>query len=290
MKKVLTLIMILALTLSLAACGGDEGSSSSEAGGDSSSSSEAGGDTEMSKLDEIKAAGQIVMATSPDYPPFEYIYVDEDGNDTVVGADIQLGQYIADALGVELVVESMNFDAILNAVAAGQADFALSGFTYKPERAEAFHLAGPFHSEGEQTILIAADDETGYTSVNDFSGKKLGAQGGSLQLDLANGIEGAEVLQFAQINEGILMLQSGAIDGLVIAEIASATHVEVNADIEYSGVIFEDYEPGLYAICSLDDEAFNQFLTDTVIEADASGDYGTWVDEHEELSKSQATE
>ena len=64
------------------------------------------------RLDDIKAAGKLTVATSPDWPPYEYI--DDDGN--IVGTDILMCQWMAEQLGVELEVQPMAFDACLAAV------------------------------------------------------------------------------------------------------------------------------------------------------------------------------
>ena len=78
-------------------------------------------------LKEIIEKGVITLATSPDYPPNEF--VDTDG--TVKGSDIMLAQYIANSLGVELQIETMDFNAVLTAVDTGKVDMGISGLVIK---------------------------------------------------------------------------------------------------------------------------------------------------------------
>ena len=81
MKKILALVIAIAMTLTCSLALAD-------------------------RLADIKAAGKLSVATSPDWPPYEYI--DDAGN--VAGTDIKMVQYFADQMGVELEIQQMNFD------------------------------------------------------------------------------------------------------------------------------------------------------------------------------------
>ncbi|MDD4796993.1 MAG: transporter substrate-binding domain-containing protein, partial [Eubacteriales bacterium] len=72
-----------------------------------------------SKLDKIKAAGKIVWGTNAEFIPFEM----KDSAGQVIGVDADIAAKIAEALGVELVVEDMLFDSLPAALASGQIDF-----------------------------------------------------------------------------------------------------------------------------------------------------------------------
>ena len=69
-------------------------------------------DSSQSAVDAIKQKGKLVVATSPDYAPFEFQSL-VDGKNQVVGADIDMAQAIADELGVKLEISSMSFDNVL---------------------------------------------------------------------------------------------------------------------------------------------------------------------------------
>ena len=94
MKKLLALALSLLLLISFTACSTDEGSSEN---GDSQNNDGQG----LSSVEQIKQSGKLRLGTSADYPPFEY-HMDVDGQDTIVGFDIELGKLIAEELGVEL--------------------------------------------------------------------------------------------------------------------------------------------------------------------------------------------
>ena len=90
-KLVLAVLLAGCMTMALAACGG---------GADESSSAETDAGTEASSdgsgAVETVEEGKLTVATSPDFAPYEFYAVDEDGNPTLAGFDMALAQYIAD--------------------------------------------------------------------------------------------------------------------------------------------------------------------------------------------------
>ena len=106
----------------------------SEAASEAPAASDAAGDIaatgETPNVDRIKEAGKIVMLTNAAFPPYEYLGDDNEP----VGVDIEIGQAIADELGVELEVVDMDFDGIIGAIQAGKGDFAAAGMTINEER------------------------------------------------------------------------------------------------------------------------------------------------------------
>ena len=83
--------------------------------------------------ESIKENKKLVVAVSPDYPPFEFKTL-VDGKDQVVGSDIKLAQAIANELGVKLEVTTMSFDNVLSSLQSGKADLAISGISVTDER------------------------------------------------------------------------------------------------------------------------------------------------------------
>lgn len=178
------------------------------------------------KLKEILDEGVITMATSPDYPPSEF--VDAQGN--VKGSDIMLGQYIANSLGVELKVETMDFNAVLTAVDTGKVDMGISGFGYKADRAEQFELSKGYQSgssAAHHTLLVPADKADEYKSLDAFDGKKIDAQANSLQEMYVNDqIKGADLQLVATLDQAILELQTGKIDAIALDSTTAKNYAE----------------------------------------------------------------
>ena len=166
----------------------------------------------------------LVVAISPDFAPMEFYDTAKSGDDAIVGFDVLLATYIAKELGMKLKLEPMSFDACMAAVSTGNADLAISGFSWTAERAETFlisdyYIAG--ENETEQILITTKDKADQFTEgKTDFSGLKIGAQGGSLQELLVKEQlvpNGAELKLYKDINVAATALATGEIDALAVA-------------------------------------------------------------------------
>lgn len=196
------------------------------------------------KLKDILDKGQIVLATSPDYPTSEF--VDDQGN--VKGSDIMLAQYIANSLGVDLKVETMDFNAVLTAVDTGKVDIGISGFGYKADRAEQFELSHGYQSSSaaaHHTLLVPAEKADEYKSLADFSGKKIDTQANSLQeMYVTDQIPDADLQKVATLDQAILELQTGKIDAIALDSTTAKNYAETSDGMfvsvyEKNGVEFD---------------------------------------------------
>ena len=196
------------------------------------------------KLKDILDKGQIVLATSPDYPPSEF--VDDQGN--VKGSDIMLAQYIANSLGVDLKVETMDFNAVLTAVDTGKVDIGISGFGYKADRAEQFELSHGYQSSSaaaHHTLLVPAEKADEYKSLADFSGKKIDTQANSLQeMYVTDQIPDANLQKVSTLDQAILELQTGKIDAIALDSTTAKNYAETSDGMfvsvyEKNGVEFD---------------------------------------------------
>ena len=196
------------------------------------------------KLKDILDKGQIVLATSPDYPPSEF--VDDQGN--VKGSDIMLAQYIANSLGVDLKVETMDFNAVLTAVDTGKVDIGISGFGYKADRAEQFELSHGYQSSSaaaHHTLLVPAEKADEYKSLADFSGKKIDTQANSLQeMYVTDQIPDADLQKVSTLDKAILELQTGKIDAIALDSTTAKNYAETSDGMfvsvyEKNGVEFD---------------------------------------------------
>ena len=142
-KKYLVLAALAVMVAALALVGCSSGSSSSSS---ASASSEAAGDIAL--LEE----GKLIVATSPDYPPFENLE-----NGEYVGLDIEIAKAIGAELGLEVEFKNLQFDAIIPAIAAGgQADMGISGFSVDPERAKEIDFSNAYVID-DQAVAVMKD-------------------------------------------------------------------------------------------------------------------------------------
>ena len=75
-------------------------------------------------------SGKLIMSTNAEFPPYEMT----DDNGGFVGIDIEIAQAIAKELGLELVIDDMDFDAAMLAVQNGRSDICMAGLTVDNER------------------------------------------------------------------------------------------------------------------------------------------------------------
>ncbi|QUL52416.1 transporter substrate-binding domain-containing protein [Paenibacillus tritici] len=197
----LSMGLLLAAGL-LAGCGSNNDKNNTAASGNSGAAS-----TEA-------PAKKLIMGTSADFPPYEFHKM-IDGKDTIVGFDIEIAKEIAADLGQELEVKDLPFDSLLNELASGRIDMVISGLSPKPERAEAVGLSDIYY-RAEQAVVVREADKDKYPTMDSLKGVKLGIQTGSIQEDIAKGIEGAQLTSLSKISEIILQLQSNRVDASIM--------------------------------------------------------------------------
>ncbi|RRD31865.1 amino acid ABC transporter substrate-binding protein [Streptococcus minor] len=212
-KKIVLGLATAFSALALTACGGSAGKTDS--------------------LAAIKEKGKLVVAVSPDYAPFEFRAL-VDGKDTVVGSDIDLAQDIADELGVELELSTMNFDNVLSSVQNGKADIAISGLSYTGDRAKVYDFSESYYTT-ENAILVAADKVDNYKTLDDFSGKSVGVLKGSIEEGLSKEqLKGANIVALPVMGDAIAQLKAGQLDAVVLEAPVGAGYISQNADIAMS--------------------------------------------------------
>lgn len=220
--------LILGVSL-LAACSpaapattsGSTGAAATTAG--TSAGTTGAASAENDKLAQIKAAGKIVMATSPDYPPNEFYILDESGAKQIVGSDVMLGQAIADKIGVELEIKATDFQGVLSNVQAAQVDMAIAGLTYTEGRKQAMQFSTGFVNEsveGFHGLMMKKDKAAQFTNLDQVKAAKLiiGAQAGSIQAEMAYTATDATKVKLMPVLDALaLALNAGDLDAVVIS-------------------------------------------------------------------------
>ena len=239
MKKILVVAMALALSASLIACGSNDAPAASKPEASSPAASapaaEAGFTTAVD--------GALTMATNAQFPPYEFY----DG-DKIVGIDAEIAGAIAEKLGLELIIEDMEFDSIIEAVKSGKADIGLAGMTVTPDRAEEVNFTASY-ATGVQVVIVTED--SAIASVDD-----LFAEGASHVIGVQRNTTGdlyttwdledaglATIDRYSKGAEAVQALKTGKVDCVVIDnEPAKAFVAEVEGlkilDTEY---ILEEY-------------------------------------------------
>ena len=277
MKKIISLILVAVLAccsmFALASCGGNAEDDLSAAY-----------DKALADInyDASQYTETLVVSMSPDFAPMEFYDTE---NDNIVGFDVLLATYIAKELGMKLVIDPMSFDASMAAVTSGNADLAISGFSWTAERAETF-LISDYYVAGEnetEQILITTKEKAAQFAANktDFSGLKIGAQGGSLQQLLVEEqlvTKGAEIELYENINVAATALTTGDIDALAVA--FGNGEALVNDTIvltDYYFEVEEKYKNNVILLNKNDAELLAA-VNAALAKAMAAGLYDTWYE------------
>ncbi len=241
------------------------------------------GGKEENKLETIKEKGVLVMATSPDFAPYEFQDVSS-GETKYLGAEIELGKYIAEQMGVELQLEAMDFSAVEAAISTGKVDIAISGFAKTPEREENMGLSNYYRAESsdgkDQGLLVLKDKADQFKTAEDFSGKKVAAQNGALQQNLVTEqLPDAEMEVITSINDGIMMLTTGKIDAVAVADAVGESYVENYPELAMSDFYFEYESQGnVVAVTKGQDELLAE-VNRIIDDVNEKGLYKQWWDE-----------
>ena len=215
MKKLTAMLLALVMALSLVACG--------QKADDNKTDDNSGTKT------------TLVVGTSADYAPFEFMYPDESGEMVYGGIDVSVAQYVADEMGLTLQVENMSFDNLLTSLDKGDFDMVLAAMEATPDRLENADFSDPYYTDVPPAILVKAANADQYKTLADLNGKSVGAQTATTKLDVVNGIEGATPVPLASVldlvNELVYdKVDAILVDGGVAAEYAAANPELVIAD------------------------------------------------------------
>lgn len=168
---------------------------------------------------------ELHMATNAQFPPYEYY----DG-DKIVGIDAEMAAAIADKLDKKLVIDDMDFDAIITSVQTGKSDMGMAGMTVTEERLQSISFSDTY-AQGIQVVIVPEDSKI--TSVDDLLADGatylIGTQKGTTGDIYAEGDFGADrVMKYASGNEAVQALITGKVDCVIIDNEPAKAYVEAN--------------------------------------------------------------
>ena len=233
MKKFLALMLAMLMALSLVACGGGNNAA------DDNNANNGGDDDAMTKL---------VLGTSADYAPFEFMYPDESGEMVYGGIDVSVAQYIADEMGVELQVENMGFDYLLTSLDKGDFDIVLAAMEATPARLENADFSDPYYTDVPPAILVKADKADQYKTLADFNGKSIGAQTATTKLDMVNEMEGVNPVALQSVLDLVNELVYDKVDAILVDGGVAKQYAEANPDLVIADASAELGEPAPYCV------------------------------------------
>ena len=253
MKKFMTLLLALAMVLSLAACGGgdkpagDAGDSAPAGTSDpADSSAPADSGTDAPAFTTVEE-GKLHMSTNAAFPPYE-MTTDAGGFE---GIDVEVAQAIAEKLGLELVVDDMGFDAALTAVQTGQSDIAMAGITVTEDRQQVMDFSDSY-ATGIQVVIVK--ENSPIATLDDLSNAQMiGCQKATTGYIYCsdtpeNGGYGEDhVTAYETGALAVMALVNGQVDAVVIDNEPAKSFVASNDGLKILDTEFavEDYAIGL---------------------------------------------
>ena len=238
-------------------------------------------------LMRIRETGVLRVATEPYFPPQEFIDPALEGQAAYVGADMALARWIAKRMDVTLEIVPMDFSRVLEAVAEGECDLAISALSYTPERAGRVTLSKGYYFTEDNAVtglMIRQSDAAALTDVASLDGHDIAAQSRSLQEALmAEHMTGyRQFLRLPSMQAVYEALQTGAADAAAVNQETAQSYLQSNPDSGLTlmpGVGFE-LEPqfeGDRVAARQGEYMLIAFVNGVIDEVRASGDYDLWI-------------
>ncbi len=230
LKKLLITVLVVSMLVVLGACASSPAETPAETPVETPAETPAEG-----KLGEIKAAGKIVLGTSADYPPYEFHKL-IDGQDEIVGFDIEIAKLLAKDLGVDLEIVDMKFDGLLPALVTDDIDFVIAGMVANEERSKTVDFSIPYYA-ARQRMVVRAEDKDIYKGPEDLAGKSVGAQKTTIQEEIAlDKFSQSEYIGLSKITDLILEVQNKKIEAVLLAEPVAKAYVAQNSALHLADI------------------------------------------------------
>ncbi|MDR2908907.1 MAG: basic amino acid ABC transporter substrate-binding protein [Oscillospiraceae bacterium] len=217
MKKI-TLFLALLLLLTLTA--GCAGSSAADPGSSAEPASPAApvSADEPDSQAALESAGgglegktALIMGTEAGFAPYEYY----DDSGAVTGVDPDIAKAIAEAMGLELQIEEMDFDAIIPEIQAGRIDFGAAGMTVTDERSQQVDFSIPYATSRQ--IIVVKEGNAEITGPDSLAGKNVGVQLGTVaDIVLTDEYSDTTVGRYKKYFEAFADLEAGRLDAIAM--------------------------------------------------------------------------
>ena len=249
MKKLVTMMLTLAMVFSLAACGnsdnagdsnGDTADSQAESQDsqeeDSSDASDADSD-----LAYVKDKGTLVVGIT-EFEPMDY--KDESGE--WIGFDADMAKAFAESLGVEVEFVEIDWDNKIMELDGKTIDCVWNGMTLTSEVTSAMECSKAYCNNA-QIVIVPSDVADKYQDTDSLKDLTFAVEAGSAGEEQVSGLELEYTAVKAQ-SDALMEVASGTSDAAVIDSLMAAAMVGEGtgyADLTYTvGLNSEEYGVG----------------------------------------------
>ena len=177
----------------------------------------------------------------------------EEKNGDYAGFDIELAQYVSKKLGITVHFQPIDWDMKETELQNGTIDAIWNGYSATDERREKVAFTIPYM---QNTQILVVKKTSGIHSVEDMTGKVLGAQNGSSgMLDfeehpevLKNRVKGGDADQYQSVNEAIIDLKNDRIDALLIDRVYADYYLTTEGIADEYDTIPSGFESESFAV------------------------------------------
>ena len=278
MKKVFALALTVLMVMSMfAGCGSSNAAKTTTAAteapattAEAAAAETTAAATAASELKTVEA-GKLIMSTNAAFPPYEMVA--DDGS--FEGIDVEVAGAIAGKLGLELVVDDMDFDAALLAVQQNKSDIVMAGVTVTEDRQLVMNFSDSY-ATGVQVVIVKEGSDV---TLDNLGEKMIGTQRGTTGYIYTSGDYGDDhVTAYDNGASAVQALLNGQVDCVVIDSAPAEAFVAANAGLT---ILDTEYVTENYAIgVNKDNTALLDAINQALAELTADGTVQAIVDKY----------
>ena len=278
MKKVFALALTVLMVMSMfAGCGSSNTAKATTAAteapattAEATAAETTAAATAASELKTVEA-GKLIMSTNAAFPPYEMVA--DDGS--FEGIDIEVAGAIAEKLGLELVVDDMDFDAALLAVQQNKSDIVMAGVTVTEDRQLVMNFSDSY-ATGVQVVIVKEGSDV---TLDNLGEKMIGTQRGTTGYIYTSDDYGDDhVTAYDNGASAVQALINGQVDCVVIDSAPAEAFVAANAGLT---ILDTEYVTESYAIgVNKDNTALLDAINQALAELTADGTVQSIVDKY----------
>lgn len=175
-------------------------------------------------LQTIKSKGKLVLGLDDAFPPMGY----RNENNEIIGYDIDLAKEVAKRLGVELVLQPIDWNAKEQELNTGKIDCIWNGFTITEERAKNMAFTKPYLKNAQ---VLVVKKSAPYQTLTDLKGKSIGLQAGSSAAEALNSAADFKaslknVVEFKDNLTALMDLEVGGVDAVIMDLIVANDNIK----------------------------------------------------------------
>jgi len=193
---------------------------------------------------EIKERGTLIVGTSADYAPWEY--VDEAGD--FAGYDIELIREIGERMDLEVEIQDMGFDTLISALKQGKIDVVIAAMSITEKRLEQVDFTDGYY-DGAHGFIVKSGSGISLSKPEELADYTVGVQTGTTHEEwiITNLVDEGEmsedqISRYEKADQGALDVKNGRIDVFIADLPAAKGFVESMSDLEIA--LEYDLTPG----------------------------------------------